>query len=123
MKSVTTSLWVFGAYMMLVPGIGLMSMPGVLLDVFGLGHDEFLWTARVVGLLAFIIGSYQIAVAKFRLARLYKITVIQRYFAATFFAGLWATGEAEIAILLFALIDAGGASWTLLTAEHGDTTC
>lgn len=103
--------------MMLIPGMGLMTVPGFMLDFNGLGHDEHLWTARVVGLLAFIIGTYQFSIAKYNLQRLYKITVAQRYFAALFFTGLWITDEAEIAILLFALIDIIGATWTLFTVK------
>ena len=117
MKSVTNSLKVFGIYMMLIPGIGLMILPEFLLDFNGLSHDEHLWTARVVGLLAFIIGAMQFTTAKYELAPLYKVTVALRYFAALFFTGLWITGEAETAILLFALVDMAGATWTMLTMK------
>lgn len=118
MKSVTASLKTFGLYMMFVPGLGLMTIPELLLDLFGLSHDGYLWTARVVGLLAFIIGIFQFSIAKYELHQLYKITVGQRYFAALFFTGLWMMGEAEVAILLFALIDMAGATWTLLASNH-----
>ncbi|WP_312923294.1 hypothetical protein [Empedobacter brevis] len=114
-KSATNSLKVFGIYMMLIPGIGLMTIPNFVLDLNGLSHDKHLWTARVVGLLAFIIGTYQFSIAKYELQRLYKITVAQRYFASLFFVILYLTGEAEVAILLFALIDFIGATWTMLT--------
>ena len=117
MHSVTTSLKTFGLHMMLVPGLGLMSIPETLLTLFGLGHDGPLWTARVVGLLAFIIGTFQFSIARHAMTALYRLTVVQRYGAATFFAGLWVTGQAEQAILLFALIDVAGASWTLATSR------
>ena len=118
LQLVTNSLKVFGIYMMLIPGIGLMVIPKFLLDFNGLSHDEHLWTARVVGLLAFIIGTYQFSIAKYKLHQLYKTTVAQRYFAALFFITLWITGEAEITILLFALIDIAGATWTMLTIKN-----
>lgn len=123
MNAVTTSLKIFGLYMMLVPGLGLMSLPGPLLDLFGLAHDGHLWSARVVGLLAFIIGTYQFSIARRQIAALYRTTVWQRYFAAAFFVGLWVTGEAGSAILLFALIDAAGASWTWITSSRSTTSC
>ncbi len=88
MKSVTNSLKVFGIYMMLIPGIGLMSTPAFILDFNGLSHDEHLWTARVVGLLAFNIGVFQYYIAKYKIAQLYKLTSLLRYFAASFFMGL-----------------------------------
>ncbi|WP_129375437.1 hypothetical protein [Pseudomonas aeruginosa] len=119
MNSVRTSLKVFGLYMMLIPGLGLMIVPAILLDLFGLSHDGHLWMARVIGLLAFIIGTYQYSIARQGLAKLYRVTVAQRYFAALLFAGLWVRGEAGAAILLFALIDTLGASWTLFTVNRG----
>ncbi len=120
MKSVTTSLRVFGIYMILIPGIGLMAVPEFLLDLFGLGYGDYLWMARIVGLLAFIIGVFDIAIAKYELAQLYIFTVILRYFAAVFLTGLWLTNQVEVMILLFAAIDALGATWTLLTMEKTD---
>lgn len=117
MNSVTTSLKVFGLYMILIPGIGLMAVPEFLLDLFGLSYGQYLWMARVVGLLAFIIGVFDLYIAKYELAQLYKLTVVLRYFAALFLAGLWVTGQVEIMILLFAAIDATGATWTLLTIK------
>lgn len=116
MKSIITSLRVFSIYMMLVPGIGLMTIPAFMLDFNGLSHDTHLWTARVVGLLAFNIGVFQYYIAKYRIRQLYKLTAMLRYFAASVFVLLWVTGEAEIAILLFALVDFVGATWTLITA-------
>ncbi|WP_345875417.1 hypothetical protein [Shewanella algae] len=117
MKSAPLSLTVFGVYMMLVPGIGLMTMPETLLNLFWLSHGSYFWAVRVVGLLAFIIGSYQFCIAKFQLESLYKITVAQRYLAALVFVGLWVAGESEIAILLFAAIDIIGATWTLFASS------
>jgi len=118
MKSVKTSLKVFGIYMMLIPGIGLMTAPDFMLDLFKLSHGEELWIPRMFGLLAFIIGVFDYSIAKYELNQLYNLTVLLRYFAALFMIGLWLKGEVEIMILLFAGIDAAGASWTVLTAKN-----
>ena len=118
-----TSLTVFGLYMMAIPGLGLMIVPGFLLDLFGLGHGEYFWMARVIGLLAFIIGVFQFCIARFALAELYLITVAQRYFAALVFMALWLKGEAEIAIVLFAVLDMAGATWTLMATKRSDAPC
>lgn len=117
MKSATTSLTVFGIYMILIPGIGLMTVPDFMLDLFKLSYGEELWTARMIGLLAFIIGVFDISIAKYELDKLYNLTVMLRYFAALFMVGLWVKGEVEIMILLFAAIDIAGASWTLLAIK------
>ncbi|PNE02127.1 hypothetical protein A15D_02339 [Alcanivorax sp. MD8A] len=98
-----------------------MTVPGVLLDLFQLEHGEYFWMARVIGLLAFIIGVFQFCIARFALAELYLITVAQRYFAALVFIALWIKGEAEIAIVLFATLDMAGATWTLMAFKRSDS--
>jgi protein-S-isoprenylcysteine O-methyltransferase Ste14 len=117
MKSTKTSLKVFGIYMMLIPGIGLMTVPDLMLDFFKLSYGEQLWIPRMIGLLAFIIGVFDFHIAKHELTKLYKITVLLRYFAAFFMIALWLKGEVEVTILLFAGVDAAGAFWTMLTLK------
>jgi len=118
MKSVTISLKVFGIYMVLIPGIGLMIVPDFILDLFKLSYGEELWMPRMIGLLAFIIGVFDFFIAKYELSQLYKSTVLLRCFAALFMVGLWMKGEVEVMILLFAGIDAAGAFWTMLTIKN-----
>jgi hypothetical protein len=118
MKSVTTSLKVFGIYMILIPGIGLMTVPEFILNLFRLSHGEELWIPRMIGLLAFCIGVLDLSIAKHQLNKLYKVTVLLRYFAALFMIGLWIKGEVEVMILLFATVDAAGATWTMLTIKN-----
>ena len=115
MKSITTSLKVFGIYMILIPGIGLMTVPDFMLDLFKLSHGEELWIPRMMGLLAFIIGVFDFYIGKHALHKLYQLTIIVRYVATVFMLSLWLKGEVEVAILLFAGIDAAGATWTMLT--------
>jgi hypothetical protein len=121
MKSVTISLKVFGIYLILIPGIGLMIVPELILDLFSLRHGGENWLPRMIGLLAFIIGCFEISIAKNQISKLYNLTVYLRYFAALFMVGLWLTGEVEISILAFAAIDAAGATWTMLTIKNADT--
>ena len=115
MSAAATSIRAFGLYLIIIPGLGLMLMPEFILDLFGLNHGGSLWLARMVGLLAWIIGIFDLLIAKHELRELYKVTVILRYFAALFMIFLLIIGEVEIMILLFAAIDALGATWTLLT--------
>ena len=121
MKSVTISLKVFGIYLILIPGIGLMIVPELILELFSLRHGGENWLPRMIGLLAFIIGCFEISIAKNQISKLYNLTVYLRYFAALFMVGLWLTGEVEISILAFAAIDASGATWTMLTIKNADT--
>ena len=117
-NSAPTSLKVFGIYMILIPGLGLMIFPEFLLDLFGLRYGEELWLPRMIGLLAFLIGCFDFAIAKHELEKLYTLTIMLRYFAALFMIILWLIGEVEIMILLFAAIDATGATWTLLAIKN-----
>ena len=71
--------------------------------------------ARTIGLLAFILGVVDWEIAAYEHVRLYKLTVILRYFAAAFMIGLWITGQVAITILLLASMDVLFATWTMLT--------
>ncbi len=108
--------------MILIPGMGLMVIPELMLDVFKLSHGDELWLPRMVGLLAFAIGVYYYFIAKYKLDKLYILTVALRYVAAAFMAGLWITGEVGVTILIFAAVDAFGATWTVLTMSGSNHT-
>jgi hypothetical protein len=114
MKSAELSLRVFGTYMILVPGLGLIAIPAVMLDLFQLSHGDYLWMARMIGLLALLLGVYYYFMANYNTTKLYLATVVNIYIAAVFMIGLWASGQVEIMILLFAAVDAAGATWTLI---------
>lgn len=113
----STSLYAFAAYMLLLPGLGLMFIPTVLLELFQFTYAEPLWPARLAGLLAFIIGAYYYLIAKHEIQILYASTVVLRGLAVVFFVVLWALGQVEAMILLFAAVDALGALWTALTIK------
>lgn len=114
----STSLYAFAAYMLLLPGLGLMFIPTVLLELFQFAYAEPLWPARLAGLLAFVIGAYYYLIAKHEIAVLYFSTVVLRSLAVVFFVVLWALEQVEAMILLFATIDTLGALWTALTLRE-----
>lgn len=121
MRSSSTSLYVFGTYLILIPGLGLMCCPDTLLDLFQLEYDDQLWIARMVGLLTFCIGIFEICIAKYEVAPMYKVTVYLRYIAAAFMVGLWVLDQVGMMILMFAFVDFLGATWTLLTLSDSKT--
>lgn len=57
-QSTSWSILLVGIYLMLIPGVGLMLVPELFLDFFQLRHGDDYWTARMVGVLAFVIGGY-----------------------------------------------------------------
>ena len=118
MNSMSNSLKAWGIYLMLVPGIGLMAVPEFMLDLFQFSHGEDMWMARLIGMFTFILGVLDYAIGVYEHRPMAKLTVVLRYGAAVFMAGLWATGQLAILILLFAAIDVLGATWTMLTLKN-----
>lgn len=108
------SLFIFGLYMILVVGLGFMFIPMVILNFFGLSAGDDVWI-RTVGMLASIIGGYYILVAHTKLDAFIPWTVPMRYYAATFMFLLVVLGKVSPALLLFAAVDAGSATWTWLS--------
>ena len=118
MNSKSTSIKVFGLYLASTLGIGLIFIPEFMLDLFKLSYGEDLWLARMIGLLASVIGVFYFFIAKYNLEKIYNLTVIIRYFAAFFMTVLWISGEVEATILIIASIDALGATWTMILKQN-----
>jgi len=114
----SNSIYVFGLYMILVPGMGLIFIPEFILDFFRLSHGEELWLARMIGLLAFVIGAYYLQIVKYKIESLYNTSILLRFIASLFMICLWLINEVELMILLFASIDALGATWTYLSLKN-----
>lgn len=111
MNSVEKSIYTFGLYMILVVGLGLMIFPIFLLDLFRLPYGDDTWI-RFVGLLAFVIGVFDLVMARHNLPPLYIWTVWLRLFATLFMIVFFATGKLGVGILAFAGIDLTAALWT-----------
>jgi hypothetical protein len=73
-KPVSNSLQAFGIYLIMA-GLSLAVVPNFILDLFHLSYGNELWMARMVGLLAFILGIYYSVVGKHRLHQLCKPSV------------------------------------------------
>ena len=108
-----TSLFVFGLYLIVIVGLGFIFMPTTVLDMFGLKYGDDTWP-RFVGMLASIIGAYYIIAVRTKLQPMFIWTVWMRYYAATFMVAMLLFGKIGTAVLLFAAIDAAGATWTLM---------
>ncbi|MGH1338533.1 MAG: hypothetical protein ACRBFS_20625 [Aureispira sp.] len=117
LQKTSTSLYTFAAYMLLLPGVGLVFFPTLLLELFQLAYNEPLWPTRLAGLLAFILGAYYYLIAKHEIKVLYRSTIALRGLAVVFFVALLVLGQVESIILLFAAVDALGAAWTAWTLK------
>jgi hypothetical protein len=105
------SLQVFGLYLVVVAGLGLMLIPHVMLGLFGLSAGDDAWI-RMVGLLASIIGAYYLVAASAGLRQVIGWSVPLRLYASAFMGFLVVAGMLPVGILLFAAIDFLGAVWT-----------
>ncbi len=114
------SLTVFGFYLIIVAGCGLMFVPNVMLGLFGFPAAQDAWI-RMVGALALIIGAYYLVAARHGLVEVARWSVPLRLFAATFMATLFATKMLPIGIMLFASVDVLGALWTWASLRKANT--
>ena len=111
MSNAKLSVQVFGLYLVIIPGLGLMIAPHILLGLFGLSAGDDAWI-RMVGLLASIIGAYYLLAVRSGVTELFGWSVPIRIYAAAFMILLAATGVVGAGIVLFAAIDLLGAYWT-----------
>jgi hypothetical protein len=110
MSKAGLSVFVFGFYLVIV-GFGFMIAPHWNLRLFGLSAGDDVWI-RMVGMLASIIGAYNLLAVRARLEVFFQWTVPGRYYAAGFMALMFVLGKVGPAIMLFAALDAAAATWT-----------
>ena len=113
MDSSTLSILIFGIYLIFV-GAGFLFIPNILLPLFKFPKTEEPWI-RVVGVLVLIIALFYLVAAYYNLTVIFWTTVFGRSFVLLSFGGLVLTKKAPQILLMFGVIDALGAVWTLLT--------
>ncbi|MFN0173515.1 MAG: hypothetical protein ACKVU0_02615 [Saprospiraceae bacterium] len=110
MTKASKTIYYFGFYL-LATGLALVFMPNMLLSMFGMEPASEVWI-RVVGTLAFAIGSYYVFTAPTDNATFLKWTVYNRVLIAAWFGLFVAMGWAQWQLLLFGGVDLLGAAWT-----------
>jgi hypothetical protein len=113
MDSSTISIIVFGIYLIFA-GAGFLLIPNILLPLFKFPRTDEPWI-RVVGILVLIIALFYIVAACYNLPVLYWTTVYGRCFVFLSFGALVLTKKAQPMLMMFGVIDALGAVWTLIT--------
>jgi hypothetical protein len=104
------TVFFFGFY---VAGAGLILLliPNVLFTVFGLPTTTEPW-ARVLGALAAAVGYYYIQLGRGGRDDFAQMTVAGRVWFALCLIALVLFGLSRWPLVLFALVDLGGAAWT-----------
>lgn len=109
------SLYYFGFYVLLI-GIIICIIPDKFIEILKLPEIPTAW-ARVVGLLAIIIGCYDILSGRNNVKPLIKASI---YLRILFFVGvlvLFISGQMPKEILPLGVIDLLGAVWTAFSLK------
>ena len=117
MTNAAKSIFYFGFYVLLI-GVLLLAVPKTFLGTLMLPDVPEGW-ARIIGLLAIIIGVYDTVSGRNNLMPAIKASVYLRFF---FFAGILLLIIAEQMpkeALPLGIIDAVGAVWTLIALRSG----
>ncbi len=115
MSKSAVSVFVFGIYLLLL-GLGLMTIPNLLLAPFGIASSNEVWI-RIVGLLLMALSVYYIVSSRLNLLPILKITMYIRCSIILFFTAFVLLHWVEPAIILFALIDLAGGIWTFIALK------
>ena len=116
MSAASISVLAYGIYLVAL-GIIYMIVPNVPLRLFGFGPTSEPWI-RVMAAMVFIVGYYYIQAARTRLTTFYRWTLHCRVFFPIFTVVLVVAGLVEPMLLLFGVIDLGGAVWTALSLRE-----
>ena len=111
MSTSAKSVFYFGIYLLLT-GLTLLTVPNILLGMFGLAETAEVWI-RVVGMLVLLLGGYYITAARHELRPFFQMSVYLRASVMLFFAAFVGMGMVGAPLLLFGVIDMAGALWTL----------
>lgn len=113
MDATTLSVFIWGIYVLSI-GVLLLFFPCKTLNLFGHEDPKDHWI-RVVGIIALSLGYFYLNAAHNEVYSFYKASVLARFVGLIGFSGLVVFKIAKPKIIFFGLIDAIGATWTLLT--------
>jgi hypothetical protein len=105
------SIFYFG-FWVLACGIGLLFVPGLCLELVGMGLNDYL-TVRLFGMVLLYLAVYYFVAGRNPAFRpLYKVTVFTRSSALLIVIVFVLLGLAKPMVIGFVIVDALGALWT-----------
>jgi len=113
MNPTELSIFVFGIYLVVI-AMGFMFIPNVILPLFKMPKTNEQWI-RVLAVVIGALAYYYIVAATNSLTPIIWATVYVRFGVLAAFSGLVLAKKASPTLILFGVIDASGAVWTLLT--------
>ncbi len=94
-------------------GLWLLLAPNVLLGAFGLAATHEVWV-HMAGMFCVFVAALDWVAAGQENVLVFRWATAARFSVPLFFAAFVATGVAPPVLLLFAIPDLAGATWTLL---------
>ena len=116
MSKPARTIFVFGIYLTVL-GITLVTVPNLLLGLFGFAETREVWI-RVVGMLVLILGAYDVQAARQEWDGFIRLSVPLRMSVPAFFGAFVLAGLAPPVLLLFAAVDFAAAGWTWLALRE-----
>ena len=104
------SVYVFGLYVILL-GLTLMTVPNLLLGLFGIPGTTEVWI-RVLGLVLFFEGFYFVQAPRHQMTEFFQWTVWHRALVVFVFTAFVLLASAPPALILFGIVDFLSAGWT-----------
>jgi len=113
MNPTELSILVFGIYLIVVAA-GFLFMPNAILPIFKMPKTNEQWI-RVMAVVVGVLAYYYIVAALNNLTPYFWASVYGRFGVLVAFVVLVLSKKAKSPLILFGVIDAAGAIWTLLT--------
>ena len=113
MNPTELSIFIFGIYLIVVAA-GFLFMPNAILPLFKMPKTQEQWI-RVMAIVIGVLAYYYIVAAMNNLTPIFWATVYGRFGVLVAFVGLVLVKKAKPPLIIFGVIDATGAVWTLLT--------
>ncbi len=114
MSPAALSLFAFGIYVVVIPGLGFLVMPNVVLRLFRMPEAKEVWI-RVLGFIIALLGVYYIVCGLYDVRSFAWATVFARFGVLLFTVVIALLKQAKPQIIVFGVVDTAGAVWTLLT--------
>ncbi len=114
MSASALSILVFGIYLVVI-GTGFILMPNTILPLFKFPKTNEPWI-RVMGAVVLVLGFYYIIAAQNELSSFFWATVVGRFGVLILFSSLVIFRKTKPMLILFGIIYAIGAGWTLLVS-------
>jgi hypothetical protein len=114
MNPTDLSVFVFGIILVAIHGFGFVVIPNTVLGLFKVPQTKEVWI-RILGFIIALLGAYYIVAGLYHLTAFAWATVFGRFAVLLFLIVIAALKMTKATIILFGIIDAAGATWTLLT--------